>query len=116
MSLHAIYRKPLLRVDLVSRRVTNVEVKEITLEPGQMTGRHLHPCPVLGHILKGSAVLQIEGQVPQIFSQGSAFFEPANTIIAAAGNASSSEPMTFVAYYLRDGEQELIQMLPKEAE
>ena len=30
---------------------------------------------------------------------------------AEFGNASASEPMTFVAFYLLNGEQDLIQML-----
>jgi hypothetical protein len=42
---------------------------------------------------------------------GSAFYEPADANIANFGNASDSEPMTFVAFYLLDGEQELIRML-----
>jgi hypothetical protein len=42
---------------------------------------------------------------------GSAFHEPAGAIIANFGNASDSEPMTFVAFYLLKGEQELIRML-----
>jgi hypothetical protein len=42
---------------------------------------------------------------------GSAFHEPAGTIIAQFDNDSVSEPMTFVAFYLLDGNQELIQML-----
>lgn len=54
---------------------------------------------------------QIEGEAVQILSAGSAFYEPADAIIANFGNASDSEPMTFIAYYLLDGEQELIRML-----
>jgi hypothetical protein len=42
---------------------------------------------------------------------GSAFYEPADTTVANFGNASDSEPLTFVAFYLLNGEQELIKML-----
>ena len=54
---------------------------------------------------------QIEGESAQTLPAGSAFYEPADTVIANFGNASDSEPMTFVAFYLLDGEQELIRML-----
>jgi hypothetical protein len=38
-------------------------------------------------------------------------YESADAIIANFGNASDFEPVTFVAFYLLDGEQELIRML-----
>lgn len=81
------------------------------MDPGQQGGRHLHPCTVMGYIVKGTAVYQIEGEPPQTLSAGSAFYEPADTIISNFGNASEVESMTFVAFYLLDGNQELIRML-----
>jgi hypothetical protein len=51
----------------------------------------------------------VEGE--QNLPAGSAFYEPADANIANFGNASDFEPMTFVAFYLLDGEQELIRML-----
>ncbi|HEX4319541.1 MAG TPA: cupin domain-containing protein [Acidobacteriaceae bacterium] len=106
-----IERKHLLTALLGSRNVTSVEVRQIDFQPGQQTGRHLHPCAVVGYIVSGTASLQIEGQPAQPLPAGSAFHEPANTVIAAFDNASNSEPMTFIACYLLDGDQELIQML-----
>ena len=86
-------------------------MREICLGPGQQGGRHPHPCAVLGYIVSGTALYQIDGEAVQTLPAGSAFYEPADTIIANFGNASDSEPMTFVALYLLDGEQELIRML-----
>ncbi len=104
-------RKELLAAALLSQHVTSFDVRQITLEPGQKSGRHLHPCSVVGYIVNGTAQMQIEGQPIQPLPAGSAVREPAGTIIAHFSNASASEPMTFVAVYLLDGEQELIQML-----
>ena len=42
MSPTAIQRKQLLNALLHKRNVTNVDVREITLGPGQHSGRHLH--------------------------------------------------------------------------
>jgi quercetin dioxygenase-like cupin family protein len=106
-----IHRKLLLEALLGSRNVASVDVREIRFDPGQKTGRHLHPCPVLGYIVDGTAQYAIEGQPAQILPQGRAFYEPADTVIASFDNASESEPMTFVAFYLLDGQDELIQML-----
>lgn len=106
-------RKPLLNAAIDGRRVAAVDVREISFEPGQKTGRHLHPCPVLGYVAEGAAILQIEGQPDQELRAGSAFYEPADTVIARFDNASSSERMRFIAYYLLEGNEALIEMLPE---
>ncbi len=111
MDPQTIQRKQLLKAALGKRSVTAGDVREIRLEPGQQSGRHLHPCAVLGYIVSGTALYQIEGEDVQTLPAGSAFYEPADRIIANFGNASNSETMTFVAFYLLDGEQELIRML-----
>jgi len=81
------------------------------MAPGQEVGRHLHPCAVVGYIVEGTAVYEIEGQAAQTLTAGSGFYEPPDTVIARYGNASDSQPMTFVAFYLLDHEQELIRTL-----
>lgn len=106
-----IQRKQLLAAALGSRNVSDVDIREITLEPGQQSGRHLHPCAVVGYIASGNAHMQIEGQPVQSLPAGSAFYEPAGTVIANFGNSSGSDPVTFIAFYLLDGKQDLIQML-----
>jgi quercetin dioxygenase-like cupin family protein len=111
MSQTTIQRKQILNAVLGNRNVTSVDVREIRLQAGQQSGRHLHPCAVLGYIVAGTAVYQVEGQPEQMLPTGSAFYEAADTVIANFGNASDSDPMVFVAFYLLDGEQELIRML-----
>ena len=108
-----ILRKPLLAVSLEKRALDRVDVREIKFSPDQKTGRHKHPCPVVGYIVEGTALLQIEGQPLQELPAGSAFYEPADTVIARFDNASSLSPLTFVAYYLLEGPQPLIEMLAK---
>ena len=106
-----ILRKELLKTALNGHAVTDVDIREITLAPGQQSGRHLHPCAVVGYIASGSAQMQIDGQPVQSLPEGSAFYEPAETVIINFGNASATEPMTFIAVYLLNGQQDLIQML-----
>jgi hypothetical protein len=64
---------------------------------------HTRLCPVL----RGRKYSSTSAALPA----GSAFYEAADTIIANFGNASDTEAMTFVAFYLLDGDQELIRML-----
>jgi quercetin dioxygenase-like cupin family protein len=108
----AITRIPLLSAALQNKKVTSVDVREIRFQGGQQTGLHQHPCPVFGYIAEGDAVLQIKGQPPQNLPAGSAFYEPAETVILRFDNASIEKPMRFIAFYLLEGEQELIEMLP----
>ena len=109
-----IVRKPLLSAP-IHHEMTKVDVREITFAPGQQTGRHLHPCPVVGYIAEGAAVFQIEGLPAQALATGSAFYEPANAIVARFDNASAEAPMKFIAYYLIHGDEALIEMLPESA-
>ena len=111
MATSTIERRQLLAAALDNRNVTTVDVREITLGAGLRSGRHLHPCAVVGYIVSGAATYQIEGETAQTLPEGSAFYEPAGKVIADFGNASDVDPMTFVAFYLLDGEQELITML-----
>lgn len=111
MSVKNIVRKQLLSVPFDNKNVTSVEVREINFEPGQETGRHLHPCPVLGFIVEGAAIVQIEGQAEQRLTAGEAFYEPAGAVMRF-DNASAERPLKFICYYLLDGKQDLIQMLP----
>jgi quercetin dioxygenase-like cupin family protein len=106
-----IVRKALLAAAVGERTISNVDVREITLGAGQKSGRHLHPCPVIGYIVSGTAELEIEGQPPQPLPAGAAFYEPAETVIARFDNASATEPMTFIACYLLRASEPLIQML-----
>jgi quercetin dioxygenase-like cupin family protein len=111
MSAGTITREPLLKAALGDRSINAVDVRRIRFGPGQETGRHLHPCPVVGYIVDGTAVLKIEGEPEQLLSAGSAFYEPAESVIVRFDNASNSEPMTFIAVYLLKDDQELITLL-----
>lgn len=115
MSQVAIVRKQLLSNVLHHKTVTSVDVREIVFQPGQETGLHKHPCPVFGYIAEGEAVLQVKGERPQHLPAGSAFHEPADTVILRFDNASSDKPLRFICFYLLEGAQELIEMLPEVA-
>ncbi len=106
-----LQRRRLMTADLGKRQVTSVHVQEIRFAPGMKAGLHFHPCPVMGYILKGTAVLEIDGEAPQVLPAGSAFYEPAGERIRRFDNHSSTEEMIFTAFYLLDGEQNLIEMI-----
>src|ERR1700728_4523508 len=108
MSQQTIERRPLLKALLGDRNVNAVDIREIRFAPGQQTGRHLHPCTVVGYIAQGTAIFQIEGQPAQTLATGSAFHEPVGTVMADFRNASDTEPLTLIIFYLLHGDQDLI--------
>ena len=97
MAINQIQRKHLLNAEMDPRNLTAVDVREIRLEPGQRTGRHLHPCPVAGFIREGAATFEIEGEPTITLPAGSAFYEPADAVISRFDNDSDSEPLVFAA-------------------
>lgn len=107
----AIERRPLLAAALPDWRTTKVDVRAIRFGPGQMTGLHVHPCHVVGYVAVGTAILQVEGQPPQRLETGAAFHEPAGARILRFDNASGEYPLEFIAVYLLQGDQPLIEML-----
>ncbi|HVZ57119.1 MAG TPA: cupin domain-containing protein [Chitinophagaceae bacterium] len=104
-------RKDLLDV-LLRQPVETVEIKQVVMPPGQPAPRHLHPCPVLGYIVSGKVLFQIQGEEARILNEGDAFYEPRNATILHFDNAQGDQPLVFVAFYLKEGGEENIQLLP----
>lgn len=107
-----VVRKELGKVDIGARTISTVDVREIVFQPGQMTGLHRHPCPVISYIVEGTIKFQIKGGRMQILHAGQICYEPADTVIEHFDNASDRAPAKFIPYYLLNGQKELIEMLP----
>jgi quercetin dioxygenase-like cupin family protein len=105
-----IVRKYLVSGDITGKP-DRVEIYEVTLEPGQATGRHFHPGGVAGYLRSGRVVFQREGHPAQELVAGSGFFEPAGETILRFDNTSTTEPATFIGCYTLADDQPLIQAL-----
>jgi quercetin dioxygenase-like cupin family protein len=108
-----VVRKSLLTAQIEGgKAVERVEIKEIEMLNPMKGGLHLHPCPVVGYIVEGQILFQIEGQPEKNLKPGDAFFEPANVRISHFDNIGPGKAK-FVAYYLLSSDDhELIKMLP----
>jgi quercetin dioxygenase-like cupin family protein len=108
-----IIREHLLEAALADETVVDrVQVARIELAPRQETGRHRHPCTVVGYVAAGTIRFQVEGEAERTLSAGDAFHEPATAPVAHFDNASHTERATFIAFYLvPPGEDRLIEML-----
>jgi quercetin dioxygenase-like cupin family protein len=105
-----ISRKDLLNA-VIKQHVGTVEIKGVTLSEGQIVPKHLHPCPVVGYIKSGSVLFQVEGEDSVVLPEGSAFYEPKNKVILHFDNASKDKPLSFIAFYLKEGNEENIKLI-----
>jgi len=103
-------RKDLLNA-VINQTVSIVEIKEITMIEGQTAAKHLHPCPVVGYVKSGKVLFQIEGEEKTILTEGDAFYEPKNKNILHFDNASSDKPLVFVAFYLKETNEDNIKII-----
>ncbi|MFD1144609.1 cupin domain-containing protein [Larkinella insperata] len=104
-------RKDLLHILLTGQQLSRIEVKEVTIPAGQSAPKHTHPCPVVGYVTSGRVLFQIEGEEKRLIQQGEAFYEPKDKIILHFDNDSAQQPLTFVAFYLKQADEELIQLI-----
>lgn len=111
-----IVRNELQNISIGKREISSVKIVEIEFQAGQEAPLHKHPCPIVGQILSGTCLVQIEGEKPQVLKSGDTFYEPANTPIIHFDNYSETEPMKFIAYYLTSGEKDLIEILETKRE
>lgn len=102
--------QPISRMVLMDARLRQVketgrvEIREIRILPGYAAGCHVHNGPVVGSILAGSAIYQVEGQPESVLRPGDVFFEPEGERIARFD--ATDEGVTFLGYFLLSPSQE----------
>src|ERR1044072_5548360 len=99
-------REDLLQAALDHETVSNVEIKKVVIPKAMGAGKHLHPCPVVGYVVSGKVLFQVEGEEEKILNQGEAFYEPKNKTILHFDHASAEEPLVFIAFYLKEAGEE----------
>jgi quercetin dioxygenase-like cupin family protein len=93
-----VVRTVLMDVRLPATRPTDhVEIRRITMRPGVAAGPHVHNGPVVGHILAGSVVFQVEGQDETVLRAGDPFYEPEGVTIAKFD--AREDGVTFIGYF-----------------
>lgn len=94
-----ITRAVLLDARLARTKQTDrVEIRQIRILPGHAGGPHVHNGPVVGSILEGGVVYQIEGGPESVLRAGDVFFEPEGERIARFD--ALDEGVTFLGYFL----------------
>jgi quercetin dioxygenase-like cupin family protein len=95
----SIARETLADIPLDRTKATDhVEIRRITIDPGFAGGLHVHNGPVVGSIVEGSAVYQVEGGPEQVLRVGDVFAEQEGARIARFD--AGDDGVTFLAYFL----------------
>jgi quercetin dioxygenase-like cupin family protein len=98
-------RDILLDVGLGQAKDTHrIQVRRIRIVPGYAAGTHVHNGPVVGSVIEGSVVFQVEGEPASVLRPGDAFFEPEGIRIARFDAQDAG--VTFLAYFLLGPGQE----------
>jgi quercetin dioxygenase-like cupin family protein len=79
-----------------------LSVYEVTYQPGGYSTPHRHTCPVIGYVTAGALRSQSAGGRETVYRAGDAFYEEANKPHLVSADASKSEPVTFLAFFLCD--------------
>ena len=85
---------------------------EVRYGPGEMSPPHSHSCVVIGYVVEGAIRTQLDGEPETTFNAGESFYEAPNGVHRVSGNASSTEPAKFVAYFVCDHDAPLSTNLP----
>jgi len=94
-------------VSLALRAPDRIEGYRVVIAPGGSSGLHHHVGGVVGVVIGGTARYERDGVV-QALAAGDAFDEPAGETITRFDNASTTEPLTFIAFYPLRGDMDLL--------
>ena len=73
----------------------------IAYEPGEASPAHRHYAHTFVYVISGSIVMQVEGGEEVIVKAGETFYETPDDIHIVSGNASETEPASFLVMYLK---------------
>jgi quercetin dioxygenase-like cupin family protein len=94
-----VVRETVLDVRLPkTTRLDRIEVRRIPILRGHAAGLHVHNGSVLGSIVEGSVVYQVEGEQRSVLGPGEVFHEPEGARIARFD--AGDEGVTFLAHFL----------------
>jgi len=82
-------------------------VVEVNYGPGESSKPHSHPCAVIGYVVLGSIRTQVKGQPEALINTGESFYEAPNCVHLVSANASQTEPASFIAFFVCDGDKPL---------
>jgi len=116
INLNSFSQKKIIRTYLGESNIetqcfSNIKTVEIEFKKGFKAPKHKHPCTVIGYIVSGECLFQVEGETAKILKKGDSFVEPSEKTIIYFNNNSESEKLKFVVSYLNNNEKKLTHIL-----
>lgn len=90
------------------RSLSVIKIEEVALKPKSKIPLHLHSCPVVGVVLRGIILFQIEEHCVRHLLEGDVFYVPANSRIAKFNNEEKFSATVALFYLLEKDEDEMI--------
>ena len=90
-------------------------IVEVTYGPGESFPPHSHPCAVIGYVMEGALRTQIKGEAGAVYKAGETFYEAPNGVHMISANASSKDPVKFLATFICDKDTPLTVLPPETA-
>jgi len=76
----------------------HITAVELTFKPGQQTGWHIHPVPLLGYILEGELTVDYGAKGKRTYRKGEAFMEAMNE--AHNGRNTGRRPLKILVVFM----------------
>ncbi|MCY1549935.1 Cupin domain protein [compost metagenome] len=100
---------PIAQTTLPAQVFRSATALRVDFAPGATSAAHRHPGHVFAVVLSGEVESALDGQPPQRFKAGEAWYESPGQLHRVTRNASDSEPASLVAWLLSDGKEALVQ-------
>ena len=90
---------PLLNTPLVGTKDKEVNILHVSVPPGFVTVKHLHPGQLFIYVLEGAVTIQVEGDAPVKLGPGDVMEEPPNQWMVGK-NLSSTHGAKLVIFQI----------------
>lgn len=88
------------------------KIVEVSYAPGGSSPSHRHPCAVVGYVIEGALRSKVNAGPDSVYKAGETFYEAPNDHHAVSANASKTEPVRFIAYFVCDHDAPLVTPTP----
>lgn len=99
---------PVAAAVLPSQANPHAVAVRVEFPPGGASPAHTHPGPVFAVVVSGEIESGLDGEAPQRFKAGQAWYEAPGQVHRVTRNGSKTEPATVVAWILSDGKAALV--------
>jgi quercetin dioxygenase-like cupin family protein len=75
-------------------------VVRVEYAPGEAGAPHYHTAPLVAYVVSGALRSRVGEGPERVYYAGESFYEPPNAIHHVSANASTTEPVTFIAVFV----------------